>query len=147
EPLPDADVADLESAHIDLQNRRVAVFTTFKPAVLELVRAVDANDNQAIAEALDRLNQRKNDIEELEEDTGSLADRSVDAASHSITASTQTALVSAGISFGVFVLMILLTLFLVRRRIIQPINSLATVANAVGAGHLDQAVAITTSDE
>jgi len=47
ETMPDSYAADLALAHTQLQDRRVAVFATYSPAILELVRAVDANDDRA----------------------------------------------------------------------------------------------------
>jgi rsbT co-antagonist protein RsbR len=147
ENTPNPYDAELGPAHAQLQMHRAAVFNSFQPTVLALVRAVDANNDRDIAVALDVLNQHKLDIETLEEDSGELAERSMEASSGAIAASVRSALISAGASAGVFVLLIPLILLLLRRRIVQPIKGLAKAAEGIAAGNLNVVIPVTTSDE
>ena len=139
---------EISSARAQLQARRVAVYRNIQPNVLAAIQAIDARDESATAQTLSALNNRKvESIEQFEEDSGALADRSIAAAAAAVSTRIQNALLSAGISFGLFVLILLCGLLMLRRWIVQPISSLSLAAGAVADGQMDYAVQVTSQDE
>jgi signal transduction histidine kinase/ActR/RegA family two-component response regulator len=60
---------------------------------------------------------------------------------------SQSAIYSAALAFGLFALMIMLALILLRRQIVRPIKQLALVAGIVAHGDLSQETPITSADE
>ena len=147
ETKPDPYAADVGAARRELQVRRVALFNALQPRIEDLLRAVDTNDAAAINNALNVLNQHQQEVEQFEEETGVLADRSIAAATDVTRVLIQRALVGAGVSFGLFALLILLVVIGLRRGIIRPVAMVATAADAVAGGNLDQTLRVTSGDE
>ena len=126
----------------------MAVFASLEPKILNVVHAAEANDATQVNSALKDLNDTMNaEVEELEERSAQLADRSLVASTATVSTVIQRAMYSAASIFGVFVLAVLGVVVFIRRLIVGPITRLAAVAAQVAAGQREQTIVVTSTDE
>jgi rsbT co-antagonist protein RsbR len=144
---PDPYAPELVAENHQVQQRRVAMYNQFQPQVEDLLGAVESNNAEQITRALGVLNEQKGELEQLEEDSGSLADRSIAAATNAAATRVRVAIISVGVSFGILVLLVLGILILLQRRIVRPVKAVAAAAHDVAQGQLDQTLAVTGDDE
>jgi rsbT co-antagonist protein RsbR len=138
---------DVSTAQAELQRRRRAVFDIFEPNLREVLASIAANDAAASAHAFDQLTTIINDIEELEEGSGEMANQAIGSSANEIDTIIRQAIITAVGLSSLLALSLIGALFLVRRAVIRPITKLSAIAKAVAEGQLDQAVEVTNRDE
>ncbi|NTW00364.1 MAG: HAMP domain-containing protein [Oscillochloris sp.] len=144
---PDPAAPGLEVDLAEIQQRRSEVYQVLEPKISGLLDAVDAQDERAINNALVGLSTPKQMIELLEEDSGTLAERSIAAANTSISVRINIALLNTIISLLIILLLATIIIIVVQRQIVAPIKHLAYATRAVADGDLSQLIMATSSDE
>ena len=145
--VPDTLDPELSTAHMELQQQRVALFTELEPKILAVIHAADRNDATAIARTLDDLTAIESQVELIEEHSSKLADQSMQVANATITTVIQRAIGTTVGLFGLFTLAVLALLLFIRQTIVRPIAHLSAVVKTVAEGDFDQTIAITNHDE
>jgi rsbT co-antagonist protein RsbR len=140
-------IEDEQAAHTALLLRQQAILTLSEEHILTVFRAMAANDQAAVDEAFEAIEETEEDFAELETETTALLDQEVALAIDTIAKQNQQGLIIAPIGFGLLGLMALLTLWLLRRFIVRPIEGLSAAANVVASGDFTQAVLVTSADE
>jgi len=137
----------MSSDQMALQQDRTSVFAVLAPEIYATLNAAEANDPAALAQSLAKLTTVETDVERIEEQSGNLADRSIATATNAISSVIQQSILGAGGLFSVVALAVLGVVLYMRHAIARPITRLATVAQMVADGQLDQTIVITNTDE
>jgi rsbT co-antagonist protein RsbR len=138
---------DMRAAQTELQHRRIAVFDIFEPNLREVLAALTANNASASARAFDQLTTIIDDIEQIEEGSGDVANQQISSSTNKIDTVIRKAIITAASLFSLFAITVIGMLLVTRRFVIRPITKLSAIAKAVAEGQLDQSVDVTNRDE
>ena len=147
EARPDTYAPNLNSDHSQLQSRRAATYASIQQKTVALIRVAEENDAAALTQMLDELSAHQSEVEQLEEVSSALADRSIVAATSAATTRIQVAFASAAICFMLSIVLVLTLLVFMRRWLVRPIQELAGVARGFTSGDLEQSVFVTSKGE
>jgi rsbT co-antagonist protein RsbR len=130
-----------------LQQRRRALFEQVRSSVEGIFDAVDAGDAVALDAALNNLEQLETPRNQLEAETNAFFDNEAAAVTATLANSARRDLLILGLTLTVFTVLTSAVLWVLRRRVIRPINTLAHTAGLIAEGRLDQQIAVTSRDE
>lgn len=136
-----------QTARSTLLQRQQAFLATSEQRILTVFQAIAANDQEAVIETLEEIEETEGQFAQLEADTTVLLDQEVARATDTITQQNQQGLIVTPIGFGLLGLSALLTLWLLQRFIVRPIRGLSTAAEVVASGNFTEAVQVTSTDE
>jgi nitrogen fixation/metabolism regulation signal transduction histidine kinase len=138
---------DLDDELADLQQRRVALVDRVQQDVEELLQAIEAHDEVVIAGMADVMEELEGQVDQLDAETNALLERDIRASTSAVNIGIQRGIYSVAGLVGLFILLILLALLMLRRQIVGPLKAVAHVASNIAASRLEQRVQVTNSDE
>ena len=137
-----ADPADVVATQRILERAAALLDTT------QRLLADATTSNAALGpEAVAVIEEAHIDLEELEEESDTTLERQRTNVTGVLATSVQSVFVGAAALVVVCIGLVLLALFLLRRMIVRPVIALASAAEQVAAGHLEQTVPTTSGDE
>ncbi|HEU5102199.1 MAG TPA: HAMP domain-containing protein [Roseiflexaceae bacterium] len=136
-----------QGANAALLRRQQQFLAETEQQILSVFEAIAANDEAALAEALEAIEEAEDQFAAIEMETTALLDQEAAESIDTMAIQNQQGLIVAPIGFGLLGLVALLTLWLLRQFIVRPIRSLSAAAGAVASGDLSQKVPVTSKDE
>jgi signal transduction histidine kinase/ActR/RegA family two-component response regulator len=130
-----------------LYEQRRALAGDLRTAITMLFVAVAGANEAEINRRLTTLKEPEDQIELFDQQLDQLLTHDKLIVADTAHELSQSAIYSAALAFGLFALMIMLALILLRRQIVRPIKQLALVAGIVAHGDLSQETPITSADE
>lgn len=112
-----------------------------------LIVAVEQDDQVAITQHRQELHQVEDDIESLSQQLNVWITEEIDTSTTQVAALIQRGIYGAILSFGLFLVLIVFVLWMLRKHVLQPIDALTFAASAVASGNLDQRVQVTNDNE
>lgn len=135
------------SERLAVQQRRSILFDQVRRYVTDLLRADAANDNVGVERALAALDQLEEEGEQLEQDAHTLFEYDVAAVTAAFASGTRRGLFGLAGALTCFTLITAAAIWVLRRRVIEPIKALAHSASVITSGDLDQQIQVTSQDE
>ena len=112
-----------------------------------LIVAVEQNDQDAITEHRQELKQIEDNIESLSLQLNAWITEEIDTSTAQVSALIQRGIYGAVLSFGLFLVLIVFMLWMLRKYVVRPIDDLTFAASAVASGNLAQRVRVTSENE
>jgi rsbT co-antagonist protein RsbR len=137
----------LVAEHVALLERRQALVERAQSEFAALVQADKDSKDLAARRSIVSLIQTDRDSGQLTDDLNAILDREAAAVSTEIDTLIWRGQFAIGLAFGLIALLIPLILFLLQRKIVQPIKRLSASQGLVASGDLTQLVTVTSADE
>jgi rsbT co-antagonist protein RsbR len=130
-------------AYNSLHSDRASLLATIKD-IISTIESSDAATRQESAEALEQLEAR---LSNLDATARRLIELEEIAATNETDAAITWGAVSVGTGFGIVIVLGIAALVLLRWQVVAPLKALASSAEALAGGKLDQVVRVTSADE
>jgi rsbT co-antagonist protein RsbR len=137
----------LVAEHLALLERRRALVERAQSEFAALVQADKDSKDLAARRSIVSLMQTDRDSGQLTDDINAVLDREATAVSTGMDTLIWRGQFAIGLAFGLIALLIPLILFLLQRKIVQPIKRLSAAQGRVANGDLTQSIAVTSADE